>query len=113
DLVLESAGLPRRVGELLAPDCVAVLFLARDAVLRRAVLRGRRHRAAAMRVEERRPQRVLELSLPEAQAAPQTADDVRRLAHALRSTREHDVRFAELDHLSAADGRLNPRAAQP
>ena len=78
---------------------VAVLLLARDAVLRRAVLSGPRHRAAAVRVEERRPQRVLELPLPEAQAVAQAANDVRRLAHALHAAGEDDVRLAEQDHL--------------
>ena len=54
-----------------------------DAVLAGAVLGGDRHRAAAVRVEQRLPQRVLELALSELEAAAQSADDVRRLAHAL------------------------------
>ena len=38
---------------------------------------------------------------------------MRRLAHALDATREHEARLAELDHLRAADRRLNARSAQP
>ena len=73
----------------------------------------RGHRAAAVGVEERRPQVVLELPLAEAQAVSKPADDVRRLAHALGAAGEHDVGLAEQNHLPAADGRLNAGTAQP
>ena len=65
-----------------------------------------------MRVEERRPERVFELSLPQTQAVAQPANDVRRLAHALHAAGEHDVRFAELDELRAVDGGLDAGAAK-
>ena len=83
------------------------------AVLRGAVLGGGGHGAAAVRVEQRRPQRVFELPLSEPQPAAQAADDVRRLAHALGPAGQHEVGFAEQDHLRAADRRLDARAAQP
>ena len=112
DLVGEAALLPRPLGELLAAKRVAILLLARHAVFRGAVLGRARHRAAAVGVEQRGPERVLELPLSEPQAAAQAANDVRRLAHALGPAGQDDVRFTELDHLAAADGRLNARSAQ-
>ena len=76
-------------------------------VLHGAVLRGRGHRAAAVRVEERRPQRVFQLSLTETQAAPQPANHVRRLAHALHAAREHHVRFTKKDLMRRLNGGLD------
>ena len=68
DFLGEAARLPRGVRELLAAERVAILLLARDAVFRRAVLGRAGHRAAAVRVEKRRPEVVLELPLSEAKA---------------------------------------------
>src|SRR5204862_2706872 len=65
DFLRHPSGLPRSVRELLAAQGIAVLLLAADLVLRRAVLGGRRHRAAAVRVEQPGPERVLELPLAE------------------------------------------------
>ena len=104
DFLGEAAGLPRGIGELLAAERVAVLFLARDAVLRSAVLGGRRHRATAVRVEKRSPEVVLELSLSESKPTTQPADDVRRLAHALGAAGEDHIGFVEQDLLPATDG---------
>ena len=112
DLIGQPAVAPRGLGELLAAQGVAVLRLARDAVLRRAVLGGHGHRASAMGVEERRPQRVLELPLAQAQTVAETANHVRRLAHALHPAGEDDVGFAEENHLRAAGGGLDPGPAQ-
>ena len=56
---------------------------------------------------------VFELALAEPQPVAQAADDVRRLAHALHAAGEDDVRLAELNHLRAADRRLDARPAQP
>src|SRR6185295_13576050 len=112
DLVGEAPVGPGLLGELLTPDRVAILLVARDAVLGRTVLRRPRHRAAAVRVEERGVERVLELPLAEAEAAAQSADDVRRLAHVLHAAGQDDVRFAEQDELRAADRRLDAGSAQ-
>ena len=46
------------------------------------------------------------------QAGAQAANHVRRLAHVLDAAGEHDVRFAELDQLRAADGGLDAGPAQ-
>jgi hypothetical protein len=107
DFVGEPSRLPRGVGELLTAQGVAILRLARDAVPGRAILRRRGHRATAVRVEQRRPQRVLELALSEPQPGPQAADDMRSLAHALHPARQDDVGFLQPDHLATAHRRLD------
>jgi hypothetical protein len=65
-----------------------------------------------VRVGERFPQRVFERALPKPQSAAQSADHVRRLAHALHTACQHDVGFTQLDHLGAADCGLDAGAAQ-
>ena len=67
-----------------------VARLARDAVLRREVLRRDGHRRLAVAVGERRPERVLELRrLAERESLASPADHVRRLRHVLRAADEH------------------------
>src|SRR5438874_660011 len=73
DLLDEPALVRRLRGKLLAAEREAILLLARDAVFGGAVLSGHRHRAAAVRIEERFPQGVLELPLSELEAGAQTA----------------------------------------
>ena len=65
-----------------------------------------------MRVGEGLPERVFERALSKAQPLAQPADHVRRLAHALGAAGQHDVGFAEQDHLRAADRRLNAGPAE-
>ena len=113
DFFDETAFPPRLGGELLAAKRIAVLFVAADAVLLRAVLGGHRHRAATVRIEQRFPQVVLEPALAELEAAAKTADHVRRLAHALDAAGKHEARLAELNHLRATDGRLDPGSTEP
>src|SRR5262249_2014895 len=113
DFLDEAAFAPGLVGELLAAQRVAVLIFAADAVLRGAVLGRHRHGAAAVRIEQRFPQVVFELALPELEAGPKSADHVRRLAHALDAAGEHEARLAKLDHLRPADRRLDTRSPQP
>src|SRR5262245_35105228 len=50
--------------------------------------------------------------MPEPQAAPETADDVRRLTHALDAPGQHELGFTELNEPRAARSRLDARAAQ-
>src|SRR5439155_12041052 len=112
DLFDEATLFPRFVGELLAPERVAILLLTCNAVFGGAVLGRHRHRAAAVRIEQRFPEIILELSLSEFEAGSQSPNYVRRLAHALDATSQHEVGLAELNHLRAADRGLNPRPAQ-
>src|SRR5262245_8574947 len=79
DLVSETASFPGGIGKLLAADGVAVLLLSSNAVLDGAVLGRAGHRAAAVSVEQRRPEVVLELPLTEAQTVAEPANHVRRL----------------------------------
>ena len=112
DLLGKTAVGPRARRELLAAQRVFILRLARDAVFHRAVLRGDRHRAAAVRIEQRFPQRVFELRVIHAQAGAHAADDVRRLRHALHAAGERDARLAQLNQLRAADRRLQSGSTQ-
>ena len=59
--------------ELLAAQRERVLLLARDAVLAGALLRGLRHEEAAVRIEQRFVQIVLELALAESKPRAQAA----------------------------------------
>ena len=93
DLLRKTPRLPGGGRETLAAQRVLVLGLPRDAVFLGAVLRGDSHAAAAVRVGERFPQRILERALSKAQSAPQSADHMRRLAHALHPTGQNDLRF--------------------
>src|SRR5262249_41544622 len=112
DLFHQAPLTPRGVGELLAAARVAVLRLTRDAVLRRTGLCCELHRTAAVRVDERLPQRIFQLALTEPETAAESTNNMRRLAHALDPAREHQARFLELDHLRAADRSLDAGAAQ-
>ena len=56
---------------------------------------------------------VFELSLAKAQTVSKTADDVRRLAHVLRAAGKNDIGFAKLNHLPAANRRLDAGTAEP
>ncbi len=112
DLVLEHAARPRARGRLLAAQRVGVHVLARDGVPPGQVVGGLRHVEAAVRVEERHHQRVLELPFAEAQAGACAADDVRRLRHVLHAAGEGEARLAQADHLGGRDHGLDPRAAQ-
>src|SRR5690606_23323568 len=113
DFLFEASRLPRGVGELLAAEGVLVLRFTGDAVLLRAVFRGARHREAALRVEQRGPQRVFELSLAKPQPGAETADHVGRLAHALHAAGQDDVGFTGEDQVGAAHCGLDTGPAQP
>ena len=113
DFFLQPPVLPRTIGELLTAKRVAVLLLTRHTILCGTVFCSRRHRAAAVGVEQGGPERVFELALAKAESGPKAADHVRCLAHALHAAREHDVRLVEQDHLRTTDGRLNAGSTQP
>ena len=94
---LHDARRPRLVRELLAAQRVGIGVFARDAVLRRAVLRGDRHRAAGVRIVQPFPQPVFELALAQLESAARAANDVRHLAHVLHAAGEHETRLVELE----------------
>ena len=109
----ELAGLDGGGAELVAAQCIFILFLARDADLLGDVLGGLRHEELAERVIECSEQQVFDLLLlAEAEAFARAADHVRHLAHVLHAAREAQLRLAEQHRVRGRDDRLDARTAQ-
>ena len=111
DLVLELAGLLRRLGLVLRGDGELVLILARDLPLSRDVL----GRVAHVIAVEGVPQAVLDHRVDELDVAHLGAvaqvRGVRRLAHALLAAGDDDLGRAGQDLLGAERDRAQARAA--
>jgi hypothetical protein len=84
-----------------------------ESVRRGHAVRGLRHVEAAVGVEQRHHQGVLELPLAEPEAPAGTANDMGRLRHVLHSTGQDDLRLPEKDAVGCLDDRFEARAAQP
>ena len=116
DLVPEPPALDGREGALLAPQGVLVLLLARDVVLLREVLRRQAHGQVAVHLVRLRARLALGVGVDDDgvagdEAEAGAAEVVRREAHALHASGDHDVGLAAPDGLHGVVHRLQAGAA--
>ncbi len=112
DLVLEAAGLLRRLGLGLRPGGKIVLLLPGDLPALRDILGGVAHVVAVERIPQPvADHRVDELRVAHLDAVAQV-DAVRRLAHALLTAGDDDLGIAVADRLIPERNGAQPRTAE-